>query len=306
MTSTVSPSPQSPSQRTIRQPGPAAAERIVAVEARGRDIAFDLEPGRLLVEAVREGLAAHGFSAGVVELGAVALSPFAYVMPALSTTGENAAFYSEVFRPAGVTRLERGALTFGERDGGAFFHCHALWAESDGRVNGGHLMPGETVVAERARVTALGLAGAGFCAVQDPETNFKLFEPAPLGGPAPSGEGTRALALRMRPNQDLFGALEAFCAARGIRAARIRGGVGSTIGARFEDGRVVENFATEVYIVDGDIRPGADGRPIATIDVGLVDYKGGIARGRLKRGDNPVLMTFELALEVVDGEGRSG
>jgi len=37
----------------------------------------------------------------------------------------------------------------------------------------------------------------------------------------------------------------------------------------------------------------------ATLDVALVDYLGGIAEGRLMRGDNPVLMTMELVLEVV-------
>ena len=33
-------------------------------------------------------------------------------------TGEHAAFYSDIFRPAGVTRLGMGAMTFGQRDGG--------------------------------------------------------------------------------------------------------------------------------------------------------------------------------------------
>ena len=32
----------------------------------------------------------------------------------------------------------------------------------------------------------------------------------------------------------------------------------------------------------------------------LVDYLGGLAEGHLLRGDNPVLMTMELALEVLD------
>ena len=41
-----------------------------------------------------------------------------------------------------------------------------------------------------------------------------------------------------------------------------------------------------------------------TLDVALVDYLGGLAEGRLMRGDNPVLMTMELVLEVV-GEGEA-
>ena len=44
----------------------------------------------------------------------------------------------------------------------------------------------------------------------------------------------------------------------------------------------------------------------ATLDVALVDYIGGLAEGRLVRGDNPVLMTMELVLEVTGLEARRG
>ena len=60
----------------------------------------------------------------------------------------------------------------------------------------------------------------------------------------------------------------------------------------------VENFATEVAITEGRIVPGAGGFE-AMIDAALVDYSGALASGRLVRGDNPVLMTFELLLEAV-------
>ena len=36
----------------------------------------------------------------------------------------------------------------------------------------------------------------------------------------------------------------------------------------------------------------------AEIDVSLVDYTGGLASGRLMRGANPVLVTFELVLQA--------
>ena len=58
-------------------------------------------------------------------------------------------------------------------------------------------------------------------------------------------------------------------------------------------------FATELAITAGAIAPGADGALQAELDIALVDYLGGIAEGRLVRGDNPVLMTMELVLEVV-------
>jgi predicted DNA-binding protein with PD1-like motif len=283
--------------RSIAQPGPAMPERIQWVAARGRAFSFTLQAGLPLLEAARRGFAAEGFTSGTLNIKGGALGPFAYVMPALSKTGENAAFYSDSFRPTGVTRLRMGAMTLGQRDGAAFFHCHALWTEADGRAGGGHILPEETVVAEPFEVDAFGIDGALFTAEPDPETNFRLFGPVER---AATGAKTthRAFALRLRPNQDFAGALEEFCRERGIASAKIHGGVGSIIGARFADGCIVEPFATEMAVKSGAIVTGASGALEAGIDVALVDYTGGLAEGRLIRGDNPVLMTMELVLEV--------
>jgi predicted DNA-binding protein with PD1-like motif len=285
--------------RRIAQPGPPAPERIQWVEARGRAFSFTLEAGLPLLEAARRGFAAEGFAGGTLNIRGGALGPFAYVMPALSRTGENAAFYSDTFRPTGVTRLKMAAMTLGVRDGAAFFHCHALWTEAGGRAGGGHILPEETIVAEPFVVEAFGIDGAVFAAESDSETNFKLFGPVPS---AANGAKTtsRAFALRLRPNQDFAGALETFCRECGIASARLRGGVGSIIGARFADGRIVEPFATEMAVSSGAIVSGAGGALEATLDVALVDYLGGLAEGQLTRGDNPVLMTMELALEVLE------
>ncbi|WP_186420362.1 DUF296 domain-containing protein [Bosea sp. CS1GBMeth4] len=283
--------------RRIEQPGPAEPERVQWAEARGRKLTLHLKPG-LLLDAIAKAFAAEGFSSGVLRLPAgLSLAPFAYVMPALSQTPEHAAFYSETFRPDGVTRIETGALTFGERDGAPFFHGHALWREADGRRNGGHILPDQSVLAEPISVDATGLDGAGFVAGHDPETNFKLFMPAERPGIGAEAGG-RFFVLRLRPNRDVFTALEDFCAERGIASAVIHGGVGSTIGARFSDGRVIEPFATEIAISAGHVAPGADGRPEASLAIALVDYTGGMAQGALKRGENPVLMTLELVLEA--------
>jgi predicted DNA-binding protein with PD1-like motif len=283
--------------RAIVQPRPPVAERIQWVEARGRAFSFTLEAGLPLLEAARRGFAAEGFAGGTLNIKGGALGPFAYVMPALAKTQEHAAFYSETFRPQGITRLKLAAMTLGVRDGAPFFHCHGLWTEADGRVNGGHMLPEETFVAEPFAVDAFGLDGAVFAAAPDPETNFKLF--GPVTHAASGAETTcRAFALRLRPNQDFAAALESFCRDRGIARATIRGGVGSTIGARFTDGRVVDPFATELAITSGSIAPGAGGALEAILDIALVDYTGGVAQGRLIRGDNPVLMTMELVLEA--------
>jgi predicted DNA-binding protein with PD1-like motif len=155
------------------------------------------------------------------------------------------------------------------------------------------MLPEETFVAEPFEVQAFGIDGAVFEAEPDPETKFKLFGPVParqLGVNA----SNRAFAMRLRPNQDFAGCLEAFCRERGITRARIHGGVGSTIGARFTDGKVIEPFATELAITSGVVASDE-----ATLDVALIDYTGGIGEGSLIRGDNPVLMTMELVLEAV-------
>ena len=82
------------------------------------------------------------------------------------------------------------------------------------------------------RSIALGIDGALFTARPDTETNFKLFGSEAV---AVTGARTdcRVLALRLKPNQDFIGVLEAAAAAYGIKRARMIGGVGSIIGAAF-------------------------------------------------------------------------
>jgi predicted DNA-binding protein with PD1-like motif len=284
--------------RQIRQPGPITPKRIQWVEARGRAFSFRMESGLALLDAARRGFAAEGFEGGVLSIRAGALGPFAYVMPALAKDNAHAAFYSDTYRPKGITRLKTGTMTLGMRDGAPFFHCHALWTEADGRPGGGHILPEETVVAETFDVDAFGLDGAMFAAEPDPETNFKLFGPVSRGM-TNAQTSCRAFALRLRPNQDVADGLESFCRERGITRARLHGGVGSTIGARLADGRSVEPFATELTVTSGMLAPGAGGGIEAQLDVALVDYTGGLAEGRLVRGDNPVLMTMELVLQDI-------
>lgn len=284
--------------RSIQQPGPPSPERIQWVEARGRGFSFRLEQGLPLLEAAQRGFAAEGFAGGVLNIRGGALGPLAYVMPALSKTTANAAFYSDTFRPDGVTQLITATMTLGVRDGAPFFHCHGLWTEQGTGPGGGHILPQETIVAEPFEVDAFGIDGAVFAAEPDAETNFKLFGPV-AASPRGAETDCRAFALRLKPNQDFAAALEGFCRDHDIARARIRGGVGSTIGARFTDGRVVEPFATELTVTSGMVAPGGVGALAAELDVALVDYTGGLASGRLVRGDNPVLMTMELVLEVL-------
>jgi predicted DNA-binding protein with PD1-like motif len=285
----------------VKQPGSVAEQRIIAVQCRGYPVDLRIRPwGCDLLSSIEWAFADSGIRSGTVDVSGLTLGPFDYVRPALSNNADHAAYYSDTIHVVGPTRLHRGAMTFGARDGYSFFHCHALWTAPDGNLMGGHLLPDSTIVAEGEPVlTGFGIeGGAHFRSEHDPETNFTLFGPVTWpAGYAPGND--RCWAIRLRPNQDLTGALEAFCITNDITRGCIHGGVGSTIGAAFTDGRIVENFATEVYIQHGVIEPGADGRPEARLDVGLVDYTGATAEGRLARGKNPVLMTFELIIEAI-------
>ncbi|MBV1705964.1 MAG: DUF296 domain-containing protein [Hyphomicrobiales bacterium] len=275
--------------RHILQPGPPARERHVAVVTRGVNFDAVLPQGLRLLDAVAAAFAAEGCQSGVLRFGAGMLGPMAYVMPALSATPDHAAFYSAPSRPAGLTTLQSGALTFGWRHGQPFFHCHAFWQEADGRCNGGHILPEETRLAAPLAVTATGLFDAAFEAVADEETGFILFEPR--------GKGVASApfhALRLRPNQDLAGALLDYCRQHGMAGARLHGGVGSLIGAHYADGRISWPFATEMAIRAGRLSGEA-----AHIDIELVDFEGNLSSGVLQGGDNPVLMTMELVLEAV-------
>lgn len=164
-------------------------------------------------------------------------------------------------------------------------------------LHGGRLWPLATPMA----ATAWLLDGAEFQGVADVETRFSLFKPVACAAatplPHPALAAARpALALRLAPNEDVCTALETACRAHGIRQATVCGGVGSTVGAVFDDGRVVQPFVTELLVRRGRVHTGAAGAPVAEIDVSLVDHTGGLADGRLARRQNPVLVTFELVL----------
>lgn len=279
----------------MRQPGPSPAERLVAVPCRGRALRLTLEAGRPLLRAIVDAFATEGFSSGTARLDGLVLAPFAYCMPALPRDERHVAFYSQTFRPEGASRFRTGAMTFGERDGAPFFHAHGIWQDADGSLHAGHVLPDETTVAETVVIDAFGIDGAAFRVDLDPETGFSLFGPVAAESRLAADGLEPAHALRLRPNRDFATALETFCRDRGIAAARLEGGVGSTIGALFTDGGEVTNFATEVFVEHGRIAAGADG-PAVEAEIVLVDHTGARAAGRLVRGANPVLMTFELVV----------
>ncbi len=279
-------------ERFIRQPGAPRPRRIAAVAAGAIPVEAELPPGGLLLDTVAELVARHGAESACLALAGGGFGPLGYVIPALSPDASHAAFYSAPRRPTGITRLDAAAITVGWRDGAPFFHCHALWTEADGKLGCGHVLPEETVIAAPIRATGAALLGARFEATQDEETGFRLFSPVATGT-RPPARAIPGLALRLAPNQDLVRALENAAVEARLGRAAVRGGVASTIGARFADAPPIAGFATELLVTRGIVGDASE------LDIAIVDLEGSIGSGRVVAGDNPVLMTFEGFLEAV-------
>ena len=279
-------------QPRLAQPGPSLLPRVESLAARATRLDFTLEAGLSLLEAVARPLRAAGFASAAVEIAGGGFGPFAYVLPAHAPDAVHAAWYSATHEPPGGARLERGNVTFGQREGAPWLHCHAVWQEASGR-RAGHVLPEETLVAAPVAARAWGLSGAGFAVGPDAETNFSLFQPAALPGPA---GGSRAVVLRVRPNEDMVAALEAACRAHGIARAVLRGGVGSLVAPRLAEGTGTADIATELLVTGGGVGPGG-----GAVAVALADMQGRVHAGTVPRGANAVCITCELVLEEAPG-----
>ncbi len=271
--------------RSLRQPGPAHPSRIDCFRGEPHALRILLKPGLTLNEAITVPMVEAGFQCGTVTFKGTALNPFRYVMPGPSEDASHVAYFTAPRAPSGTTIIEQGNATFGWADGKPFIHCHAVWIEPDGSRRGGHILPRETMVAEPGEALGLGFTNIRIDATPDPETNFTLFQPSGIG----AGSG---LVARVKPNEDIITALETIARTHGLMNATIRGSLGSLIGARFANGDRVDDHATEVLVREGTIRDGK-----ATLDLLVVDMRGQVHGGWLKRGENPVCITFDLVLE---------
>jgi predicted DNA-binding protein with PD1-like motif len=283
--------------RHILHPGPPAAERVNAVAGSPVPLRFALEPGDAVDQAIAKGFAAAGCSGGFVAFRGGVCEPFRYVTPAASPDASHVAWYSDTFAPAGRVDISRACAIVGIRDDRPFIHCHGFWDTAEGRRMG-HLLGPLTTVAEPIEVQGIGVQGATFKGIPDPETNFTLFEPVRLEEGAPASTGSRALLAKVRPNQDISLAIEDICRRHGIESANVYG-IGSLNEVRFVDGTRVDSHATEVLIREGSVRS-AGGRPQARLSIDVVDMEGAIFSGSLVHGDNPVCVTFELVIEEAD------
>jgi predicted DNA-binding protein with PD1-like motif len=272
--------------RTLHQPGPAHPRRFESFGGIARSLSFPLRTGVSLLQAAAEPLAQAGWRGGTMTIIGGALSPFRYVMPGPPDNSSHVAYFSAPRAPAGTTRIEQANATFGWHDGQPFLHCHAAWQEPDGARRGGHILTGESIVTESAMVRAWGFDEIEIASSADPETNFTLLQPS-----GPSRDQAPDVLARIRPNQDIMTAVETIARQHDMANATIRGSLGSLIGAHFKNGTIVPDDATEVLVRSGHIANG-----VAAIDLLAVDARGQVHDGWLRRGENPVCITFDLVL----------
>ena len=271
--------------RAVAHPGPAAADRLELRSCAGRDIEVVLPPGMPLEDAVAEALAPEGLDSAWLEIAAAPVERLGYVIPALSADAGHVAWYSGI-RGFGAGTIGRIGMIVGRHEGASFLHGHGLWSPRGGPRAMGHILAPRTVLARPAPARGIGLNGAMFDRLRDEETNFELFRVRGTGGV----KGDHA-ALRLRPNQDFATAIHAACARLGWGAARVHG-IGSLIGAQFEDGSLLGSLPSEFLVTDCEA-----GRGGPEPEILIVGIDGStIMSGRLTRGENAVLITAELVL----------
>lgn len=274
--------------RRVVQHGPEHPQRIDSRRVRGIPIAFDMEPGQTLLAALTRPLVEAGMQSAALRFGeGGALSPFHYVMPGPPDGPQHVAYFSAPRCPEGETRVNQAAVTFGWNGTEPAVHIHGVWTEPGGDRRGGHMLPGECVVHSSMRVDGIGFPDSRIETMPDAETNFTLFQ---LAGIRPTDSGNHIVA-RVRPNEDITLAAEAAARQHGVTDAIIFGTLGSLIGTHFADGRIVQADATEVLVRQGRLRGG-----VAELDMIIVDEQGRAEEGLLLRGENPVLITFDLVL----------
>ncbi len=272
--------------RVLIQPGPIHPHRIDSFAGNAAHIAFSVESGVSLLQGLTAPLTKAGFQAAVLTFSNAIVGPFRYVMPDHATDSRHVAYFSAPRAPIGSTRIERANATFGWHQGQPFLHTHAAWIEAGGQRRGGHILNDETILSGPIKVEAWGFKDLRVDTSEDFETNFSLFQPSGTSTP-----GANAILARVRPNEDIIRSIETISREHAMPDAAIKGSVGSLIGTRFADGRVVTDHATEVLIASGEIRGG-----VARLDLISVDMAGQVHEGRIARDENPVCITFDLVM----------
>ena len=177
-----------PRPRTLVHPGPPAPLRLEHLAARGqRQWRLQLAPGQVLLDALTRAMAAQSVRSAAFALWGGELQTLAYCLPIPDPSGQVIATYGEP-RVLGPATLLRASATLGQgAEGQPMLHCHASFADTQGRLCGGHVLPERTVVGARpVQVLATALDGIDLRLGFDPETRLHMLRPQPAQAQEPT------------------------------------------------------------------------------------------------------------------------
>ncbi len=167
--------------RLLKHPGPVAAQRWDSRAGRGaRAFRFSLIPGRSLHDGIANAMAAAGVSAAALTLTGGVFARVDYCLAAPRAGQPQVAGYTDPERRSGPIGLIGASATLGlDLEGRPMVHCHALLADPDGALFGGHVIPGASMVgAVPPVVFARAFEGVAIHQRYDAETVMSLFHPA--------------------------------------------------------------------------------------------------------------------------------
>lgn len=281
--------------RRLKHPGPVSEERIVSKEGAVRIVEIRLKKGVKLIDAVSQVLEPAGIRGAGIRFQNLKLAPVSYVMPTYSPDDQHVAFYSGTYTiPEGIS-IDYANATYGIRDGLPFMHFHGLWKDG-GLQKGGHILPADSTVAEDGTAIAYCAKSVEINSLYDNETNFTIFKPQKESESGCRDAERRCVIATVKANEDLLDAIASICQAHQISNGSIWTGIGSIVGGNFENGIIVEEIPTEVITLNGQMITDEDGRLQVHYEIALIDAQGTIHFGSLRRGENPVLILFELVI----------
>lgn len=169
--------------RTLIQPGaPLQPRRLLEWAAPAADLRVHLAGGQDLLRGLVAALAARGIRHAGVQVLAADIARMAYLTGAEDRSGQRVATYGPpTWLDGPVTLIGANGILGPGPDGDSLLHCHAVAADAEGRLHGGHLPPGDVLLGEGGAVAlATPLREAAFAATYDSETNYPLFQPVKL------------------------------------------------------------------------------------------------------------------------------
>ena len=167
-------------RRRVEQPGtPLSPRRICTWAEKAPELRLFLPPGTDLLTDLAKVLTDQGIESAALQMLSGSFEEISYFTGMVDESGARVATYGAPRMLNGPVTLLGANAVFGQGEGAVpLVHCHAVMADAEGRVHGGHLpLEGCILGSDGAVVLVAPLYGGGFEVSYDSETNYSLFHP---------------------------------------------------------------------------------------------------------------------------------